>query len=61
MWIIYVIAIVAFAIIAANTRIKFAWVVLLLAALMALRITQPVTYVVGEPGTNYLGHTRTDN
>jgi hypothetical protein len=60
MWIAFFVALCALGILAANRQVKMRWLLLLLAALIGFRLTQPVTYVIGEPGTNYEGKTRTD-
>jgi hypothetical protein len=60
MWIAFFVALCALGILAANRRVRFRWLLLILLGLMAFRLTQPVTYVIGEPGTNYEGKTRTD-
>ena len=44
MWIAFFIGLIAFAILAANPKVKFIWVVVVLALLMGFRATQPVLY-----------------
>jgi hypothetical protein len=52
----YIAGLVAIGIMAANPRVRFGWVLVLLVALMAFRLTQPVTLI---NGTDYLGKTTT--
>jgi hypothetical protein len=41
---VFSLGLIAVGILAANGRVPFGWVIVFLVALMALRITQPVTY-----------------
>jgi len=44
MWIAFFIGLIALALLAANSKAKFIWVVVVLALLMGFRATQPVLY-----------------
>jgi uncharacterized membrane protein (DUF441 family) len=50
MWIAFVIGLIACGMLAANERVRIAWVVVLVLALIGFRLTQPVTQY-GVEGT----------
>ena len=50
MWIAFFIGLIACGMLAANERVRFAWVVVLVLALIGFRLTLPVKYVAPQYG-----------
>ncbi|HEU0216394.1 MAG TPA: hypothetical protein VFQ90_07025 [Stellaceae bacterium] len=50
MWIAFFIGLIACGVLAANERVRFAWVVVLVLALIGFRLTLPVKYVAPQYG-----------